>query len=58
MTVYSPSGKNIGVAVIVFPGGGYQDLAIDLEGAGNHRRPPSAAAPCSEADPTANSRST
>jgi acetyl esterase/lipase len=32
MTVYSPSGKNTGVAVIVFPGGGYQDLAIDLEG--------------------------
>jgi hypothetical protein len=23
MTVYSPSGKNTGVAVIVFPGGGY-----------------------------------
>lgn len=32
MTVYSPSGRNTGVAVIVFPGGGYQDLAIDLEG--------------------------
>ncbi|HWF02987.1 MAG TPA: alpha/beta hydrolase [Candidatus Angelobacter sp.] len=32
MTVYSPSGKNTGAAVIVFPGGGYQDLAIDLEG--------------------------
>lgn len=32
MTVYSPKGKNTGVAVIVFPGGGYTDLAIDLEG--------------------------
>src|ERR1017187_2793973 len=32
MTVYSPKGKNTGVAIIVFPGGGYQALAIDLEG--------------------------
>jgi acetyl esterase/lipase len=32
MTVYSPTGKNTGAAVIVFPGGGYQILAIDLEG--------------------------
>lgn len=32
MTVYSPSGENTGVAVVVFPGGGYQMLAIDLEG--------------------------
>lgn len=32
MTVYSPKGKNTGVAVIVFPGGGFQILAIDLEG--------------------------
>jgi acetyl esterase/lipase len=32
MTVYAPKGKNTGVAVIVFPGGGYQILAIDLEG--------------------------
>jgi acetyl esterase/lipase len=32
MTVYSPGGKNTGIAVIVFPGGGYEDLAIDLEG--------------------------
>ncbi len=32
MTVYSPSGKNSGAAVVVFPGGGYQILAIDLEG--------------------------
>lgn len=32
MTVYSPKGKNTGVAIIVFPGGGYEILAIDLEG--------------------------
>jgi acetyl esterase/lipase len=32
MTVYSPKGKNTGVAVVVFPGGGYNILAIDLEG--------------------------
>jgi acetyl esterase/lipase len=32
MTVYSPQGKNTGVAMVVFPGGGYQILAIDLEG--------------------------
>ena len=32
MTVYSPKGQNSGVAVVVFPGGGYQILAIDLEG--------------------------
>jgi acetyl esterase/lipase len=32
MTVYSPRGMNTGVAVIVFPGGGYKVLAIDLEG--------------------------
>lgn len=32
MTVYSPEGKNTGVAMVVFPGGGYQILAIDLEG--------------------------
>jgi len=32
MTVYSPSGNNTGAAVVVFPGGGYQILAIDLEG--------------------------
>jgi len=32
MTVYSPRGKNIGAAVVVFPGAGYQILAIDLEG--------------------------
>src|SRR5438105_1027584 len=32
MTIYSPKGKNTGAAVIVFPGGGYQVLAIDFEG--------------------------
>jgi acetyl esterase/lipase len=32
MTVYSPTGKNTGVAMLVFPGGGYQTLAMDLEG--------------------------
>jgi acetyl esterase/lipase len=32
MTVYSPKAKNTGVAIVVFPGGGYQGLAIDLEG--------------------------
>lgn len=32
MTVYSPKGRNTGVGVVVFPGGGYQILAIDLEG--------------------------
>jgi acetyl esterase/lipase len=32
MTVYPPKGKNTGVAVVVFPGGGYQGLAMDLEG--------------------------
>jgi acetyl esterase/lipase len=32
MTVYSPTEKNTGAAVVVFPGGGYEDLAIDLEG--------------------------
>jgi acetyl esterase/lipase len=32
MTVYSPRGRNTGAAVVVFPGGGYNILAIDLEG--------------------------
>ena len=32
MTVYSPNGRNTGAAVVVFPGGGYFVLAIDLEG--------------------------
>jgi acetyl esterase/lipase len=32
MTVYSPKANNTGAAVVVFPGGGYSILAIDLEG--------------------------
>jgi acetyl esterase/lipase len=33
MTVYSPKGKkNTGVAVVVLPGGGFEGLAMDLEG--------------------------
>jgi len=32
ITVYTPKGKNTGAAVVVFPGGGYNILAIDLEG--------------------------
>lgn len=32
LTVYAPPGDNTGAAVIVFPGGGYNILAIDLEG--------------------------
>jgi acetyl esterase/lipase len=32
MTVYVPTGKNTGVAVVVLPGGGFNSLAIDLEG--------------------------
>jgi acetyl esterase/lipase len=32
MTVYPPKGDNTGAAVVVFPGGGYNVLAIDLEG--------------------------
>lgn len=32
LTVYKPKGKNTGAAVVVFPGGGYEILAIDLEG--------------------------
>jgi acetyl esterase/lipase len=32
LTVYTPQGKNTGAAVVVFPGGGYRILAIDLEG--------------------------
>ncbi|HEX3356253.1 MAG TPA: alpha/beta hydrolase [Tepidisphaeraceae bacterium] len=32
MTVYSPKESNTGAAVVVFPGGGYKKLAIDLEG--------------------------
>lgn len=32
LTVYAPSGKSTGTAVVVFPGGGFQGLAMDLEG--------------------------
>jgi acetyl esterase/lipase len=32
MTVYWPKGEKTGAAVVVFPGGGYNVLAIDLEG--------------------------
>jgi hypothetical protein len=32
MTVYAPKGHNTGVAMVVFPGGGYRFLAMDLEG--------------------------
>jgi acetyl esterase/lipase len=32
LTLYSPKGENTGAAVVVFPGGGYRILAIDLEG--------------------------
>jgi acetyl esterase/lipase len=32
MTIYPPKGANTGTAVVVFPGGGYNVLAIDLEG--------------------------
>lgn len=32
MTLYAPKGKNTGAAVVVFPGGGYRILAMDLEG--------------------------
>ena len=32
LTLYSPKTKNTGAAIVVFPGGGYKGLAIDLEG--------------------------
>ncbi|MBA2651179.1 MAG: alpha/beta hydrolase [Tatlockia sp.] len=32
MTVYSPKEKNTGITIVVFPGGGFNGLAIDLEG--------------------------
>ena len=32
LTIYTPKGKNTGAAVVVFPGGSYHILAIDLEG--------------------------
>ena len=32
VTIYRARGRNTGAAMLVFPGGGYQGLAIDLEG--------------------------
>src|SRR5689334_15924385 len=32
ITLYKPERNNTGAAVVVFPGGGYKILAIDLEG--------------------------
>jgi len=32
ITIYSPKEKNTGVAILVFPGGGYNKLAVELEG--------------------------
>jgi len=32
MTMYAPAARNTGVAIVVFPGGGYQFLAMDSEG--------------------------
>ena len=32
MTVYRPKGRNIGTAMLVLPGGGFEVLAMDLEG--------------------------
>jgi acetyl esterase/lipase len=32
ITFYPPKGQNTGAAIVVFPGGGYNILAIDLEG--------------------------
>lgn len=32
ITLYAPKGDNTGVAIVVFPGGAYRILAIDLEG--------------------------
>lgn len=32
MTVFPPRGKNTGAAMVVFPGGGFKLLAMDLEG--------------------------
>jgi acetyl esterase/lipase len=32
ITLYAPKGKNSGAAIVVFPGGGYHILALDLEG--------------------------
>jgi acetyl esterase/lipase len=32
ITYYAPKGENTGVAAVVFPGGGYSHLALDIEG--------------------------
>ncbi len=32
LTLYPPKGRNTGATVVVFPGGGYRVLAMDLEG--------------------------
>ena len=32
LTLYQPTTKNTGAAIVIFPGGGYHILAIDLEG--------------------------
>lgn len=32
LTIFSPKGRNTGAAMVVFPGGGFKVLAIDLEG--------------------------
>jgi acetyl esterase/lipase len=32
MTIYPPQGENTGATIVVFPGGGFRILAIDLEG--------------------------
>jgi acetyl esterase/lipase len=32
LTVYKPKGKNTGAAVVIYPGGGFWILAMDLEG--------------------------
>lgn len=32
MTIYAPTGPNTSAAVVVFPGGGFEMLAMDLEG--------------------------
>ena len=32
ITIYSPKQKNSGVAILVFPGGGYNKLAVEMEG--------------------------
>jgi acetyl esterase/lipase len=32
MTIFHPKGQGTGTTIMVFPGGGYQKLAIDLEG--------------------------